>query len=603
MDLEFLRLCRGVEARTSTKDKGKEKVSEDASDVVETRRCTVENDSETVYESDDDTNRKAKAKAKDNQDLGMNEPNAENSMPTNNVRGETFEEHDIYMNELLKSLKTADKDGLTEDPFIFVEKHVERYPMYDETTHWRLRKPKVDEKYVSVVQFKECLTYYALENDFSLWYEKSREVGVVAKCEQRPPRLSDPEKEYEKTIGEHYSMLRSYEKAILDSNHGSTVKLGVTVNPDGKTYFDRFYVCFAGLADGWKAGCRKIIALDGCFLKSPNQGEILTAIGKDGNNHIYPVAWAVGLIEPVKDVMLNAEHRQCARHIYENFRKQYPSLEFKQLFCLFEVDRGCEAIDNGFSECFNSVSVNVRHKPLLTMLEAIRVLVLERMNKMREISRKWNPGVCPNIKKRLEWLKKQQRMWQLSGLPCVQAIKVIFLINRVPESYVPAWFETDMYFVAYHNYVNQSLVVVSNSKYTYNKSSCNEPVVEQTPKPKGVPGRPRKNQSVDDLDDVDVVLRGQVRDEMASGSRGGATGSRGRGGATMSRGDASGSRGGASVLRGVVGGSRGGFSVSGGASGSRDRGAGVSGGASGSRGRGAGGSKMKHVSTAGTQKR
>nr|GFB72889.1 pentatricopeptide repeat-containing protein [Tanacetum cinerariifolium] len=87
-------------------------------------------------------------------------------------------------------------------------------------------------------------------------------------------------------------MLRSYEKAILDSNPGSTVKLGLTVIPDRKTYFDRFYVCFTGLADRWKAGCRKIIALDGCFLKSPNQGEILIEIERDGNNHIYPVAWA-----------------------------------------------------------------------------------------------------------------------------------------------------------------------------------------------------------------------------------------------------------------------------------------------------------------------
>ncbi|GJY51960.1 putative reverse transcriptase domain-containing protein [Tanacetum coccineum] len=41
---------------------------------------------------------------------------------------------------------------------------------------------------------------------------------------------------------------------------------------------------------GRKAGCKKIIALDGCFLKRPNQGEILTAIGRDGNNHIYPMA-------------------------------------------------------------------------------------------------------------------------------------------------------------------------------------------------------------------------------------------------------------------------------------------------------------------------
>ncbi|GKC93409.1 multidrug resistance-associated protein 5 [Tanacetum coccineum] len=31
-----------------------------------------------------------------------------------------------------------------------------------------------------------------------------------------------------------------------------------------------------------------------------------------------------GLIEDVKDVIPNAEHRQCARHIYENFKKQYP---------------------------------------------------------------------------------------------------------------------------------------------------------------------------------------------------------------------------------------------------------------------------------------
>ncbi|GKA01636.1 hypothetical protein Tco_0674301 [Tanacetum coccineum] len=456
---------KGVEARTSTTDKGKEKVSEDASHVVETRKCTVEVDNETEYESDEESdyqsdksvnylspgedelielrnrikvNRKEKAKAKDKLDSGMNEPNLENIMPADNVRGETFKEHDNYMNGLLKSLKTADIDGITEDPFIFVKKHVERYSMYDETTHWRLRKPKVGEKYTSVTQFKECVTYYALAKSFSLWHERSGEERVVAKYGQRPPGVSTPEKgkqrmqtkypcassdalpkcpwrcyarwmtnektfqcislvdehtcvrdfnfgalvnykwiakifgdkiranpnirlcdidnlvmkkynckvslnqcvnakkyaltEYEKSISEHYSMLRSYGKAILDSNHGSTIKLGVTVNPDGKTYFDRFYVCFARLADGWKAGCRKIIALDGCFLKRHNQGEILTIIGRDGNNHIYLVAWAVGLIEAVKDVMPNAKHRQCARHIYENFRKHYPGLEFSQLF-------------------------------------------------------------------------------------------------------------------------------------------------------------------------------------------------------------------------------------------------------------------------------
>ncbi|GJW90065.1 hypothetical protein Tco_0167618 [Tanacetum coccineum] len=56
------------------------------------------------------------------------------------------------MNGLLKSLKTADIDGITEDPFIFVKKHVERYPMYDETTHWRLRKPKVLKEVVQIAK-------------------------------------------------------------------------------------------------------------------------------------------------------------------------------------------------------------------------------------------------------------------------------------------------------------------------------------------------------------------------------------------------------------------------------------------------------------------
>ncbi|GJZ55920.1 pentatricopeptide repeat-containing protein, partial [Tanacetum coccineum] len=137
----------------------------------------------------------------------------------------------------------------------------------------------------------------------------------------------------------------SYGKEILYSNDGSTVKLGVTVNLDDKTYFDRFYCCFYGLKRGFQLGCRPVIALDGCFLKKPNVGEILTAVERDGNNHIYLITWEIvnvenkdkwswflqllgedidmptwngltlisdqhkGLIEDVKDVMPLAEHR------------------------------------------------------------------------------------------------------------------------------------------------------------------------------------------------------------------------------------------------------------------------------------------------------
>ncbi|GKE14901.1 ribonuclease H-like domain-containing protein [Tanacetum coccineum] len=104
------------------------------------------------------------------------------------------------------------------------------------------------------------------------------------------------------------------------------------------------------------------------------------------------------------------------------------------------------------------------------MLEAIRVIVLERMNIMKENSRKWNPGVCPNIKKILERLKEQQRfwhvipasgnlfevrsesegftfdegkrtyscrMWQLSGIPCVHATKIYSMAGSDDENPPP----------------------------------------------------------------------------------------------------------------------------------------------------------------------
>ncbi|GKD97054.1 multidrug resistance-associated protein 5, partial [Tanacetum coccineum] len=114
-----------------------------------------------------------------------------------------------------------------------------------------------------------------------------------------------------------------------DTNPGSTVKLGVT-NIDDKTYFDRFYVCFGGLKEGFKNGCRRVVALDGCFLKSPNQGADLDM--PSGHGLTLMSDQHKGLIEAVKQVMTDAEHKQCARHIYENFRKQYSGLELRQLF-------------------------------------------------------------------------------------------------------------------------------------------------------------------------------------------------------------------------------------------------------------------------------
>ncbi|GKC75943.1 multidrug resistance-associated protein 5, partial [Tanacetum coccineum] len=96
------------------------------------------------------------------------------------------------------------------------------------------------------------------------------------------------------------------------------------------------------------------------------------------------------------------------------------------------------------------------------MLEAMRVMVLKRLNTMRKFFATWTNDICPSIKKRIDLMKNEARMhsstrtckcrmWQLSGLPCVHAISVIFKINRVPEDYVPNWFRKNLYYATYHN--------------------------------------------------------------------------------------------------------------------------------------------------------
>lgn len=44
-------------------------------------------------------------------------------------------------------------------------------------------------------------------------------------------------------------------------------------------------------------GGMPIIGLDGCFLKGVCKGQLLCAIGRDGNNQMYPIAWAVVQLE------------------------------------------------------------------------------------------------------------------------------------------------------------------------------------------------------------------------------------------------------------------------------------------------------------------
>ncbi|XP_023760658.2 uncharacterized protein LOC111909102 [Lactuca sativa] len=125
----------------------------------------------------------------------------------------------------------------------------------------------------------------------------------------------------EGTIVENYAKLWSYGEEIKRSNPGSTVKLSMNSMPDGKTYFSRIYICFHALKEGWRSSCRGIINLDGCFLKATCTGQLLRVVGRDGNNHIYPIVWVVVCVENKDNWKWFLENLQEDLHLEGGFGK------------------------------------------------------------------------------------------------------------------------------------------------------------------------------------------------------------------------------------------------------------------------------------------
>ncbi|KAL0444200.1 UNVERIFIED_CONTAM: hypothetical protein Slati_2142700 [Sesamum latifolium] len=86
-----------------------------------------------------------------------------------------------------------------------------------------------------------------------------------------------------------YAMLQDYACEFRKSNPGSTVVLGMNVDQK----FEKFYVYFGALKEGFNGGCRPLVGVDGIHLKGPFGGIILTAVGIDPNNNIYPITYAI----------------------------------------------------------------------------------------------------------------------------------------------------------------------------------------------------------------------------------------------------------------------------------------------------------------------
>ncbi|CAI9281057.1 unnamed protein product [Lactuca saligna] len=387
--------------------------------------------------------------------------------------------------------------------------------MSDEES-FQIKSLKVDHNCARNFKFGSLVTYAWIGSHYTKEIVESQKISV------RKLRLKVMAKFG--NLVEHYGKLWSYGHEILRTNLGSTVKLDMEDGPDGKKYFSKFYCCFQGVKQGWIEGCRRVISLDGCFLKGVCKGELLCAIGRDANDKIYPIAWVVVNVENkqnwkwflellIDDLQLNLgngfslmsdQHKKrftgaiyhtlfwraskaTTEHAFKVVMKESETLnpEAHQYLmekdpktwsrAFFQTGRCCDAIENGFSESFNAVIVDARKKPIITMLEEIRLYMMDRIYNMKLKGQQWGNHICPEIRDKVNLLKKAQRhyqvlpsglnqfevrgaidayevdlerktcscrLWQLNGYGCAHSVARISFLNRDVEAYVDNMFST-----------------------------------------------------------------------------------------------------------------------------------------------------------------
>ncbi|CAM8878345.1 unnamed protein product [Rhodiola kirilowii] len=164
----------------------------------------------------------------------------------------------------------------------------------------------------------------------------------------------------EGSVGEQYKLLKDYCATLKMYNPGSSVYLTTAAG-----HFQRIYICLDACKRGFLTGCRPIISLDACHLKGAYNGQIHSAVGRDGNDNMFPIAYGIcesesketwlwflenlltdignsrdhgwcfisdqqkGLQEAIKELAPTSEHRFCVRHLYANFRKVFKGKQLK----------------------------------------------------------------------------------------------------------------------------------------------------------------------------------------------------------------------------------------------------------------------------------
>ncbi|KAF3781848.1 hypothetical protein EJ110_NYTH34016 [Nymphaea thermarum] len=145
--------------------------------------------------------------------------------------------------------------------------------------------------------------------------------------------------------------LSQYCEKVLETNPGSRAILATVI--EGQ--FHRLFIAFHACLHGFEQGCRPLLFLHSASLKLKHQGVLLAATSIDGDDGVFPVAFAIveqetydtwqwflvelknvlsarsltfvsdglkGLKEVVPEIFINSEHAFCLSYLAEKLKKE-----------------------------------------------------------------------------------------------------------------------------------------------------------------------------------------------------------------------------------------------------------------------------------------
>ncbi|WVZ25593.1 hypothetical protein V8G54_004137 [Vigna mungo] len=363
---------------------------------------------------------------------------------------------------------------------------------------------------------------------------------------------------------EQYKRIFDYSNEILTRNPGSTVQVKVEPNETLQgPIFRRFYVCLKACKDSF-VSCRPIIGLDGAFLKGKYGGEMLTVVGRDANDQMLPIAYAIvevenkatwkwfiellvedlggtticasftfmsdqqkGLLQAFQEVLPRVDQRFCVRHLYANFRKQFPRKQLKRLMWktatattpqtwekemtnikelnieafkyLIKIPPSQQHV-RGIQQCYAAYKVQAnnkhdgRHPDLHHEKMGNGVIcpkIKSRLNKESQLTMFWIPSW--SAEKLFEVRHASQTNMNAvagNGLSQEFHVVVVKFLNLDAEDFIPGWFRKATYEETY-----SSIVYPLNGKNMWQVTPYSDVF---PPKKKALPGRPKKKRRLEE---------------------------------------------------------------------------------------------------------